>query len=98
MFKSRSTKDHEQALALIGMGRAIAGAAASGKGKGAERLEAMAQVIAALGFDAKSIKSVTIDWKTIYISGSHELVPVLKMESGDGGQDDMSRLGDNAQW
>lgn len=92
MFKSRSTKDHEQALAIIGMGRAIAGAAASGKGKGAERLEAMAQVIAALGLDAKSIKSVTIDWKTIYISGSHELVPVLNIEAADGGIESLEQV------
>ena len=36
MFKSKSERGHEQALALI----AALGSVASGKGRGAERLEA----------------------------------------------------------
>ncbi len=81
MFKTRTTRNHERALALIGMVSAVAGVAASGKGRGAERMEALAQVVAALGFDAESIKSVEIGWKKIYMDGSYELVPVLTMES-----------------
>ncbi len=42
-------------------------------------MEAMAQVVAALGFDAESIKSVEIGWKVI----DGEYCPVMRMESKD---------------
>lgn len=77
MFKTRSTLQNEQALALVSMVSSIANATVNSKGKGAERMEAMAQVVAALGFDAGSIKSVEISWKVI----DGEYCPVLKMES-----------------
>jgi hypothetical protein len=78
MFKRKSTQHNEQALALIGMISSMANA--SGKGRGAERMEAMAQVVAAMGFDAESIKSVEIDWKLI----NGEYCPVLRIKSKEG--------------
>ena len=84
MFKSKSTKNHEQAVALVGMVSALAASAAGSKGRGAERLEALAQVVAAFGFDPESIQSIEIDWKTIKMDGDDELVPVLKMTAADG--------------
>jgi len=77
MFKSRSTQQHEQAMALVGMVGSIASATAGMKGRGAERMEAMAQVVAALGFDSASIKSVEISWQIF----DGEYCPTLKMES-----------------
>ncbi len=77
MFNTRSARQHEKTLALVGMVNSIASAAVGSKGRGAERMEAMAQVVAALGFDAKSIKSVEIGWKII----DGEYCPTLKMES-----------------
>ena len=77
MFKNRTAQNNEQALALIGMLGDIANKTISCKGRGAERMEAMAQVVAAFGFSPDSIKSVEIGW--IVIDG--EYCPTLKMES-----------------
>lgn len=88
MFKSKSQRGHEQALALI----AALGSVAGGKGRGAERLEALAQVVAALGIAPESIKSVEIDWKTIRANRSDELVPVLRMISADGTTKELEQL------
>ena len=44
----------------------------------------MAMAIAALGFDPQTIHAVELDWKTIYVDGSYELVPTCKMISKDG--------------
>ncbi len=80
MFKRRSDTKQEQTLALIDMIGSVMSTAATSKGKGAERMEAMALVVAALGFDAKSIKSIEIDWKVI----DGEYCPTLKMKTIDG--------------
>ena len=77
MFKTRSTQQHEQALALVSMVNSIASASANSKGKGAERMEAMAHVVAALGFDTQTINSVEIGWQVI----DGEYCPTLKMKS-----------------
>ncbi|MNF58427.1 hypothetical protein D3C85_553070 [compost metagenome] len=88
MFKSKSERDHEQALAVI----AALGSVASSKGRGAERLEALAQVVAALGIAPESIQSVELDWKTIRANRSDELVPVLRMIAADGTKKEIEQL------
>lgn len=88
MFKSKSERGHEQALALI----AALGSVASGKGRSAERLEALAQVVAALGIAPESIQSVELDWKTIQVNRSDELVPVLRMVAADGTTKEIEQL------
>ncbi|HAT2580741.1 TPA: hypothetical protein I8273_004811 [Aeromonas hydrophila] len=88
MFKSKSQRGHEQALALI----SALGSVASSKGRGAERLEALAQVVAALGIEPESIQSIEIDWKTIRANGSDELVPLLRMISADGTTKELEQL------
>jgi len=54
------------------------------KGRGAERMEAMALTVAAMGFDAESVKAVEIDWKVLKLNGDDELVPVIRLLSKDG--------------
>ena len=83
MFKQRNQTDTLALVAAIGTMGQVASAAVNAKGAGAERMEAMAQVVAALGFDAQSIKTVEIGWDKLRIDGSTELVPVLKMTAVD---------------
>ncbi|MNF23841.1 hypothetical protein D3C85_98550 [compost metagenome] len=87
-FKSSSEREQEKALALI----SALGTVASSKGKGAERLEALATVVAALGIAPESIQSVEIDWKIIRANRSDELVPVLRMVSADGTTKELEQL------
>ena len=77
MFKNRSKIQTQQTIELLGVLAAFAEASASSKGRGAERMEAMAQVVVALGFDAQSIESVEVDWKVI----DGEYLPTIKINS-----------------
>lgn len=91
MFGSRSKRNHDQALALVGLLGSIA-SSCSGKGRGAERMEALAQVVAALGISPESIQSIEIDWKSVRVGGTEELVPVLRMVSVDGSQKEIQQI------
>ncbi len=92
MFKSKGQRNHEQTLAAIGLVGALVNLAGNSKGRGAERLEAMAQVVAGLGFDPESIQSVEIKWESIRVGGSYELVPVLKMISVGGEVEELKQI------
>ena len=59
---------------------------------GAERLEALAQVVLALGIAPESIQSVEIDWKSVRVNWSDELVPVLRMVAVDGTKKGLEQL------
>lgn len=91
MFGSRSKRNHEQALALIELLGEVA-SSRSGKGRGAERMEALAQVVAALGIAPESIQSLEIDWKSVPVDGTEELVPVLRMVSVDGAKNEIQQI------
>lgn len=91
MFGCKSKRRHEEALALIGLLGAIA-SPGSGKGAGAQRMEALAQVVAALGISPESIHSLEIDWRSVRVGGTDELVPVLRMVSVDGVKSEIQQV------
>lgn len=96
MFTSQK-QETERIKAVTGMLAAIAGAAAvasQGKAASAERMEALALTVAALGFSPESIESVEIDWRKIYVNGVFELVPVLRMTSVDGSINEINHKGE----
>jgi hypothetical protein len=85
--KRREQNEHDFNVAALGCIAAISKSIenVSGmKGRGAERMEAMALTVAAMGFDAESVKAVEIDWKVLRLNGDDELVPVIRLLSKDG--------------
>jgi hypothetical protein len=89
MFTSRNTKE---TLATIDLIKSLSGLVAGMKGGSTERLEAMAMNVAALGISPETIGQVEINWRTINVGGSEELVPVMRMVSRGGEFKELEQL------
>lgn len=80
MFGNEKSRGGAEIIAAIA---SIAAAKAGSKGASAERLEAMALVVAATCAGGDSVKSIEMDWKVVKVGGTDELVPIMKMEMKD---------------
>ncbi|WP_415912303.1 hypothetical protein [Neptuniibacter sp. QD37_11] len=88
MFKSRKEREAEQMIGAINAVANLAHAVNSGdddtKPASVQRMESLAQTVAALGFSPESIGAVEISWEKICCDGSDQLVPVMRMTSVGG--------------
>ena len=80
MFGSRRRHQQKMTSEMTKLIGTIVEANAGSKGRGAERLEAMAVAIAAMNVDITKVDEVDIDWKALEVEGDEELVPVLKIK------------------